>query len=251
MNKDLIKQEPGTNSSSLSWFICLITGVSKFSKENHRFYDDRDEGGSGNEYGNDYMNNSNNDNDKTNRGTQSAKSTVKIKKQPEVKRTIVLASSQPTKVLFLMNSGEDDNIVSAAEKAINSKRLTEITIAEEKGLRKRFEFVCMLGPVTDRLLAHQILAGWEKYRGSISRTTIAASIAVQFNIKFSINWDILLETKYYGRRVEVLSSDISGKTLLYIYNKNEKKKAEKKERMEKEEIGEYHIRPIIKKQPPN
>jgi hypothetical protein len=251
MNKDLIKQEPSTISSSVNWFICLITGVSKFSKENHRFYDDYGEGERGNEYGKDCMDNNNNNNNGVNRETQGVKSTVKIKKQPEVKRTIVLATPQPTKVLFLMNSGEDDNIVFAAEKAINSKRLTEITITEEKGLRKRFEFVCMLGPVTDRLLAHQILAGWEKYRGSISRTTVAASIAVQFNIKFSINWDILLETKYYGRRVEVLSSDISGKTLLYIYNKNEKKKAEKKEKMEREEIGEYHIRPIIKKQPPN
>lgn len=235
MNRESVKQNL---SSSLNWFICLITGVSKTSKENQPFYEDVDN--------NEDNNNGDNDLNQARKGSKNKKTKVKIKKQAEVKRTIVLASSQPTKVLFLMNSGEDDNIVSAAEKAINSKRLTEIGAVEEKGLRKRFEFVCMLGPVTDRFLAHQILAGWEKYRGSISRTTIAASIAIQFSIKFSINWKILLETKYYDRKVKVLSSDISGKSLLYIYNKNEKKKAGEKEKMEKE-VDEYQIRPKIKK----
>jgi len=239
MNRESSGQDP---LSSLNWFICLITGVSKISKENQQFYDDGDN--------NEDNNNSDNDLNQPRKESKSKKTKVKIKKQSEVKRTIVLASSQPTKVLFLMNSGEDDNIVSAAEKAINSKRLTEVSIVEEKGLRKRFEFVCILGPVTDRLLAHQILAGWEKYRGSISRTTIAASIAIQFSIRFSINWKILLETKYYDRKVKVLSSDISGKSLLYIYNKNEKKKAEGKEKMEKE-VDEYQIRPMIKKMPLN
>jgi hypothetical protein len=218
MSEENISQD----SSSSFWFICLITGVAKSNKD-HCGYQEINEKGT------------------------SKKKKKGMKKQTDVKRTIVLASTQPVKVLFLMNSGEDDNIVSAAEKAINSRRLSEPVLSSEKGLRKRFEIVCMLGPILDKSLTHKILAGWEKYRGSISRTTIAETIAARFNIKFSINWEILLETKMHNRKVLVLDSQIDGGSTLYVYAPHSSERIEKKD--ENMAIKEEHqIRPVIKKE---
>jgi hypothetical protein len=190
------------SEGEVGWFVCLITGVSKPVKEN------------------------NNAEENGNRGIPRKKwgkrTTGVPKKQSDVKRTIVLASSQPIKVLLLMNAGEDDNIVSAAEKAIKSRRLLDSSdLIDEKGLRKRFEFVCMLGPIPNKTLAHQILASWERSRGSISRTTTACIIANLFNIKFSINWEVLLDTKSRNRKVHVINSSIKGDSTLYIYTPQE------------------------------
>lgn len=206
------------------WFICMITGITKTNKKSI-----------------DFQGNNENVISKKERGKSP-------KKQSEVKRTIVLLSQHPKEVLTLMNAGEDDNIVTAAEKAINSKALLNPNLLSEKGLQKRFEFVCMLGPLMDRHFAVCILASWEKYRGSISRTIIAKYIAVMFDIKFSIKWTSLLETKTHNRKVAVLDSELTGDTTLYIYKPRSLNRTEKKDERQITLQEEHQIRPIIKKE---
>lgn len=201
------------------WFICMITGITKMNKKpnDENIFLKKEKG--------------------------------KLpKKQSEVKRTIVLLSQHPKEVLSLMNAREDDNIVTAAEKAINSRALLESSLIGEKGLRKRFEIVCMLGPVMDRTLALGILAGWEKYRGSISRTIVAKHIAMKYGINLSIGWKSILETKLYNRKLAVVDSQLDGETTLYIYTPLSSSKSEKKDENQTSTIEEYQIRPMIKKE---
>jgi hypothetical protein len=219
-----------TESEEVNWFVCLIAGVSKQVKENNAIEE--------------------NENFAPRKRSGRASSTVP-KKQSDVKRTIVLASPQPTKVLLLMNSGEDDNIVSAAEKAIpKSRSIIETSNSMiEEGLRNRFGFVCMLGPIPDKMMALRILATWEKSRGSISRTNTASILAKMYNIKFSINWEMLLATSPHNRKVHVIDSSIEGESTLYIYTpRNSATEDEKKTEVYVKE--EYHIRPLcaIKKE---
>lgn len=207
-----------------NWFICMITGITKTNKKSI-----------------DFQGNDENIVSKKERGKSP-------KKQSEVKRTIVLASEHPKDVLSLMNAGEDDNIVTAAEKAIRSKALSSSNLHSEKGLQKRFEFVCMLGPVTNKRLALCILASWERYRGSISRTIIAKNIAILCGVKFSIGWKSLLETETYNRKVAVVSSELTGDTTLYIYKPHSSTAIEKKDEKQTILQEEYQIRPMMKKE---
>lgn len=133
-------------------------------------------------------------------------------------RTIVLASWVPLRILKLMNAGEDDQIVAAATKAISSPTLNDTGFKHYKGLPKRFEFVCVLGEIAGEENARRIMEKWEKAsRGRQPRTIYAHSLAHEFSLRFSINFDALLRISQANRCVRVVRSTLNGPTLLFVY----------------------------------
>ena len=141
-----------------------------------------------------------------------------------INRTIVLGSIAPNRVLEDMNGGEDDNIVTAANKARGSPTLLQRVVPVATDLNPRFEIVCIMGPISSRYQTSAILEEWEKCsRGQYSRTCLGSMLASRHNLSFSINIDALLGLEKFGLTARIIATTDTS-TDLEFYRAAEKKK---------------------------
>jgi hypothetical protein len=145
-----------------------------------------------------------------------------------INRTIVVATVAPTRLIELMNTGNDEDIQRAATRASRDRYLIhdKPIVSKEDGvkLKKMFEYVCMLGPIDSRERTYRILETWEKNsRGQPSRALYARDIANQFGIGFSVNYKVILNTSRQGLKVHLIESGPDGGVLLYVYSADAKR----------------------------
>ena len=144
-----------------------------------------------------------------------------------INRTIVLGSVAPNRVLEFMNGGEDDNIVTAANRALSSPTLLKRSIPIVKELNPRFEIVCIMGPIPNRTQTSIILEKWEKCsRGQYSRTYLGSVLAKDHKLGFAVNIEALLGLEKFNLKTRIVSTTETG-TSLEFYHPPEKKKKEK------------------------
>ena len=141
-----------------------------------------------------------------------------------INRTIVLGSVAPIRVLEFMNGGEDDNIVTAANRALSAPTLLKRSAQTSKDLNPRFEIVCIMGPICNRMLTSSILEKWEKFsRGQYSRTYLGSVLAKDHQLGFSVNVEALLGLEKHNLKTRIVATTPTS-TKLYFYHPTEKKK---------------------------
>ncbi len=118
-------------------------------------------------------------------------------------RTILVGTWVPMRLLELMNSYEDENIVSAAEKALKSPKLLSADMVldlrdddfEEikQSTIPRYKHACIVGPITDFDYTGTVVKFWEKTsRGQKSRAGRGYGLAMWYNIGVGLNVKHLL-----------------------------------------------------------
>lgn len=108
--------------------------------------------------------------------------------------TIILGNVFPMRLIAQMNRGEEDNIVTAASKALADPQMLMRSSPTAVELHPRFEAVCMMGPIPSREITTNIMIRWERQsRGKGSRTYIGCMIAIETKYQFSVNLNALLE----------------------------------------------------------
>jgi hypothetical protein len=119
----------------------------------------------------------------------------KDKKNKKNNRTFVFGSWAPLAVLNRMNASGEDNIHTAATKAVNA---VPSYISSFKGQRyqsylgedrnKKFDIICIIGPIRDKKLTEQVIHEWERTsRGQHPRTITGYHLALKYELEFSIN----------------------------------------------------------------
>lgn len=102
-------------------------------------------------------------------------------------RTVIVMTLKPCALLTLMNASTENYIADAAEKASQLLHTKCERICSSMPESKRFDFLCVLGPISDVKVAKKITRKWIQSRGGPPRTTRAQQLAERYNIDFVPN----------------------------------------------------------------
>lgn len=143
------------------------------------------------------------------------------KESKSANRTVIVLTAFPTILLDLMNAGEEDDVPTAAEKAIKLLNLACTKICCDKVSVKRFNIISMIGPIDDPNVAEEIQLKWTTSRGGLPRTTRGRHLAAQYNLNFCVNYYMLLSVDEDKYTIIAVSADSKG-TILVIFPKEKK-----------------------------
>ena len=137
-------------------------------------------------------------------------------------RTVIVMTAKPLALLTLMNASEENGIADAADKASKLLRTQCDRMYDGMTMPRRFEFICILGPIFDYSLARSITNEWIKSRGGFPRATCAQNLAIRYNIEFNVNIEAIYALSDLNVDVEILEKDVRG-TKLKILPKTKQK----------------------------
>lgn len=129
-------------------------------------------------------------------------------------RTVIVQTAKPLAMLTLMNASEENGIADAADKA--SKLLNTECEKMYSGMEmppKRFDYLCILGPMSDHALAQRITHEWVRSRGGYPRSTYGQDLARHYGIKCHVNMEAVYALNNLDVSVVVLESDHTGALL--------------------------------------
>lgn len=137
-------------------------------------------------------------------------------------RTVIVMTAKPIALLTLMNASEENGIADAADKASKLLNTQCDRMYDGMTMPRRFDWICILGPISDRKLAHRITHEWIKSRGGFPRATCAQNLATRYGIDFNLNIEALYASSDLSVDVEIIETDAKS-TKLKIYPRTKQK----------------------------
>lgn len=129
-----------------------------------------------------------------------------------VNRTVLAITLFPTCLRDFMNSGEDEVISTAINRAIKDLRSIDGQFFLINDTPERFNIINIVGPVDDITKARNIAEEIVKSRGERPRTSAAHTCAVKESLGFAVDWTRFFAVESVENDVTILSTRFGGPT---------------------------------------